>query len=332
MKKVEIVFPGRQQFELQPYEERSLGNHEVRGRTLATLISPGTELAWATGDNYPIRPGYSAVFEVDECGNDVVGMTRGERLFCMGAHRSSQQFDTRYALPVPAGMSVETAVIARLMGVSMTTLMTTTARPGDRVIICGAGPVGYLAAHLFRLAHYEVALVESDAKRRQQAEASGISTTYAAMPVDDPEIAGTVALVVDCSGHEQAVLDGCRVVRKRGEVVLVGVPWRRLSEIYAHEVLQAVFQNYAVLRSGWEWEVPLLARGFVWEELYEGYNNAPHSIFSGFKKALTWLSEGKIPLAGLVRKMSPEQPEKLYRALMRREFEEPFIVLDWTAL
>lgn len=52
---------------------------------------------------------------------------------------------------MPDGLASETAVIARLMSVSMTTLMTTKARPGDRVVITGAGPVGF-AAHLSGLA------------------------------------------------------------------------------------------------------------------------------------------------------------------------------------
>ena len=46
-----------------------------------------------------------------------------------------------------------------------------------------------------------------------------------AVPVEDPAYAGEVELVIECSGHEQAAFDGCRIVRKRGEVVLVGAPW-----------------------------------------------------------------------------------------------------------
>jgi hypothetical protein len=66
----------------------------------------------------------------------------------------------------------------------------------------------------------------------------------------------------------------------------VGVPWQRLTDLYAHDVIHAVFNNFVHLRSGWEWEVPIHARDFKWEELLEGYNNQPQSIFSGFAK--TW--------------------------------------------
>jgi len=325
----EIVFTGKREFRLLDYDEAPLGAGEVRGPTLATLVSPGTELAWADGDSFPLRPGYAAVFEAEEIGPAVAGIERGDRLLCMGAHRSTQQFDARYILKLPRGMAAETGVIARLMGVSMTTLMTTAARPGDRVIVCGAGPVGYLAAHQCRIAGYDVTLVEPDEERRTHARDSGIERTLAAVPVEDPAYQGKVTLVIDCSGHEKAVLDGCRVVRRRGEVVLVGVPWKAHTGLLAHEILNAVFFNHAVLRSGWEWEVPILSRGFVWEELYEGYNNAPHSTFSGLATALRWLDEDRVPLKGLIRTMSPEDPGQLYGGLIAREVREPFVVLDW---
>jgi threonine dehydrogenase-like Zn-dependent dehydrogenase len=328
----EIVFTGKKVVELLDYHDLPLGAHEVRGRTLATLISPGTELAWMGGDEFPIRPGYAAVLEVEEIGPGVEGVKRGDRMLSMGGHRSTQQFDVRYTLKLPDGMTSETALIARLMGVSMTTLMTTKARVGDPVVVCGSGPVGYLAAQQCRIAGYETILVEPDEKRRAQAEQTGIKRVVPAMPLDDPHLAGKVALVIDCSGHESAVLDGCRIVRKGGEIVLVGVPWKARTGILAHEVLRAVFFGFVVLRSGWEFEIPIVSRDFVWEELYEGYNNAPYSTMSGLAKALKWLSQGEVPLEGMIRKMNPQNPAAVYAQLVDGKVDELFIVLDWSAL
>ncbi|RTM08290.1 MAG: dehydrogenase [Hyphomicrobiales bacterium] len=326
----EIVFTGRRQFALEDYQDTPLGPAEVRGRTLATLISPGTELAWAETGSFPLRPGYAAVYEAEELGREVRGISHGDKLLCMGAHRSTQQFDQRYVLKVPDALAPETAVLARLMGVSMTTLMTTAARPGDRVVVTGAGPVGYLAAHLCRIAGYEVSVVEPDPRRNAQARQSGLSV-LSKMPLDDADFAGKVALVIDCSGHEGAVLEGCKVVRKKGEVVLVGVPWKAHTGMLAHEILHAVFFRFVNLRSGWEWELPVVGRDFVWEELYEGYNNAQHTTMTGLAKALTWLARGHVPLAGLIRKFSPADPAAVYGGLMAREVAEPFAVLDWAA-
>ena len=329
----EVCFPAKGQFILKSCERpQTLLPYEVRGRTIATLISPGTELAWATGDEFPVRPGYSAVFEVEEAGAEVTNVRLGERLFCMGSHRSFQQVDVGHSVVLPAGMAAEIALLARLAGVSMTTLMTTKARPGDVVIVCGAGPVGYLAAHIFKLSGYEVSVVEPDAERRTQTQASGLTSVFATMPLDQPELAGHVALVIDCSGHEQAVLDGCRLVRQHGEVVLVGVPWRRQTDLSAHALLHAVFNGFVELRSGWEWAFPLVSKSFKWEELLGGYNNSAQSIMTGFNKAMKWLAEDRIPFDGMVRTVAPDEPGEVYRALLERNIKEPFVVFDWRLL
>lgn len=326
----EIVFTSKGKASLLDFTSRPLGATEVRGPTCVTLISPGTELAWLNGGNYPLRPGYASIFRAEETGPDVKGIAKGDLLLCMGEHRSVQQFDQRYVLKVNSGLAPERAVIARLAAVSVTTLMTTTARPHDKVLVCGAGPVGYLAAHLFSGAGYRVTVVEPNPARQAIARASGLSSVVASVPLGDPAYEGQVALVVDCSGHEQAVIDGCKIVRKKGEVVLVGVPWKAHTDRLAHEILHAVFFKFAVLRSGWEWEVPITSRGFVWEELYEGYNNAPHSTFSGLQLALDWIEAGRIPLEGLVRQVSADDPQAVYDAISSGALKEPFVALNWS--
>jgi threonine dehydrogenase-like Zn-dependent dehydrogenase len=328
----EILIPSRGTFVLSDYDESPLGAHEIRGATLCTLISQGTEMGWANGDTFPIRPGYAAVFRVDEVGADVSTVKPGELRFAMGPHRTTQTHAARDTLPLPPDMPPEVAVIARLIGVSMTTLMTTRARPGDRVIVTGAGPVGLLAAQLFRIGGFRVTVIDPDATRRSQAAASGLADVRAAMPLEDTALKGQVALVVDCSGHEAAVLEGCQMVRRGGEVVLVGVPWRPLTDLSAHHLLSAVFFNHVTLRSGWEWELPIHAHDFQWDELLEGYNNAAHSIFGGFARALEWLAEGRFRLDGMTHVASPADPARTYAAIMARQIAEPFIVLDWRQL
>lgn len=325
----EIIFPARQTFALESYQDRALQPGEIRGRTICTLVSQGTEIGWANGDSFPIRPGYAAVFEVDEVASDVRTIRPGDRRFAMGHHRSTQTHLAEHTLPLPQGVAPEVAVLARLVGVSMTTLMTTRARPGDKVMICGAGPVGFLAAQLFRMAAYQVTVIEPDPLRRAQLVSSGIKDVHAKMPLGDPNYQGKVALVVDCSGHDGAALDGCRIVQRMGELVLVGVPWRKLSDHSAHDLTHAVFFNHVTLRSGWEWELPIHGRSFEWLELLEGYNNAPHSIFGGFARALDWLAEGRFPIQGLTHRATPDDPASLYEKITSRRISEPFIIIDW---
>lgn len=328
----EIVFPRRGEVELRSYRDRPLGGGEVRGRTLASVDSPGSALAALTGAGpmtFPGRPGHGAVFQVEETGAEVAGIAPGDTLFCQGSNRSTQQFAPRLTLPVPRGLDAATAVLARLMGVSMTTLMTTAARPGDLVVVTGLGPVGYLAAHLFRISNYEVVAVDPAPRRRRHAEASGLARVYPALPADDPAIAGKAALVVECSGHEAAVAAACSVVRMGAELVLVGTPWVRRTDLFAHDVLKAVFYKIMTLRGGWEYELPLRRREFEHGGHNRDYTLAAQTVFSGYEKALRWLADGKIPLAGLLRKVSPQDAAAVYAALRRQEQDELFLVWDW---
>ncbi len=335
MSNLEIYLPAPNRVELRRYEDAPLGSGEVRGRTLASIDSPGSILAILGGampGSLPAHPGHAAVFEVDEVGGEVTSVAPGDRLLCQGSNRSTQQFESHLTAPVPAGLDPVTAVLARLMGVSMTTLMTTSARPGDLVAVTGLGPVGYLAAHLFRLANYEVIAADPDARRRRLAADSGITEVYAQLPADDAAVAGRVDLVVECSGNEAAVADACRVAATGAEVVLVGTPWLRKTEVYAQEILKEVFYRLLTLRSGWEYEIPLRSMPFAHGGHNRDYSNARHTVFSGYEKALSWLAAGRIPLAGTVRTVSPRDAAAAYRSLQRREYEELFLIWDWTAL
>jgi len=145
-------------------------------------------------------------------------------------------------------------------------------------------------------------------------------------PLGDDELAGPTlatavsAGTVECSGHEQAVLDGCKVVRKRGEVALVGVPWRACSDMLGHALLHAVFHRYAVVRSGWEWELARRPADF-----------RTGSIFANYAAALAWLAEGRVSVAGLYRKVAPADCQQVYDDLFGGRFPALAAVFDWTA-
>ncbi|HUT61686.1 MAG TPA: zinc-binding dehydrogenase [Phycisphaerae bacterium] len=318
-----VAVTAKQHVELVPVDAPAkLGADEVRGRTLATAISPGTELAFAyQSERCPKYPGYAAVFEVELVGADVEGVAPGDVRFCKGPHRSFQQIQAVDTVAVPPGMPPAKAAVARLAGVSMTTLMTTKARPGDTVIVTGLGPVGFLAAQLFRIGGYEVIAVEPNERRRGFAARAGIADVRAAFPAADAAVKGKVALVAECSGHEQAVLAACKVVRPRGEVVLIGVPSRARAELPARDVLWEVFHNYSVVRSGWEWAVP-----------HHASPHNPHGNFGGFAKALRWLDEGRIQVEGLIDLHDPRDCQRVYQDLLHGRAAGLFAVLDWTRL
>ena len=320
MKRYTVTHIAKEQCKLlaDDFEDTELKPNEIAGRTVASLVSPGTELnANYLGKRFPNKSGYSLVFEIEKIGGDVEDLQVGQLMFIDGIHTSYVKVDASDAVPVPEGVEALEAVVARLMGVSMTTLMTTTARPGDLVMITGAGPVGYLAAEIFRVSGYDVFIVEPNKSRRQFVEKAGYKT-FESAPLDDEKYCKSVALVIDCSGHEQAVLDGLKMVRFRGEVVMVGVPWKKQTDLDAHSVLWEVFHNYPVLRSGWEWEIPRESNQFN-----------PNSIRRSRELALKWLVEKKVNLNGVISPHSPEECQNVYQGHLHKTHKSLCTVFDW---
>jgi threonine dehydrogenase-like Zn-dependent dehydrogenase len=317
-----VAFTAPEQAELLPAErdDTPLGPREVAGQTRATLISAGTELAGAyQGSRFPSHPGYAAVFEVERVGSEVQRVRPGDLAFCMGPHRTFQRSPEERVLRLPERLTPQEAVFARLMGVTMSTLTTTAARPPEPVVVTGLGLVGHLGAQIFASCGYAVTAVDPDPRRREIATQAGLRSVLERVPVSDPELSGRVALLLECSGHEKAVLDGCRIVRKKGEVALVGAPWRRRTDATAHELLHAIFHNYIVLRSGWEWELPLQPTEF-----------RANSIFSNYAAALEWLAEGRIKVRSLYTLLSPREAQQAYQDLLHNRCRSLATVFDWT--
>ncbi|MBI2298274.1 MAG: zinc-binding alcohol dehydrogenase [Armatimonadetes bacterium] len=316
-----VMFTAEATAELQevPLSGEPRKPDEVAGHTLISLISPGTETQGGyLGTHFPTGSGYAAVFELDEVGAEVADLKPGDRVFSMGGHRSHQRARRADVVPIPAGLAPEVAVFCRLMAVTMTTLTTTTARPGSLVAVSGLGLVGHLAAQNFTAAGYQVIGVDPYAPRREQALRKGVWRAEPAMPLDDPMVKDQVQLVLECSGHEQGALDGCRVVRPRGEVVLVGTPWRRRTDMLAHALTWEVFHRYVVLRSGWEWEVPRQPEAF-----------RVGSIRGNLATSLRWLAEGRVDVTGLAPTVRPEECQAAYQSLLHPADDRLSCVFGW---
>ncbi|HCK12271.1 zinc-binding alcohol dehydrogenase [bacterium] len=317
----QITFTAREMAELvSTTEEVELGPTQIAGHTVASLVSAGTELNGSyLADSFPKRPGYATVFKVEHIGSAVEDVSVGELRFCMGNHKSFQVTEAKNSLPVPEGLDPAVATYARLMGVTMTTLVTTTARPPDVVVVTGLGPVGNLGAQNFTTNGYSVIGCDPDDQRRELASRLGIGETVA--HVADASRAGDVALLIDCSGHEAAILDGAKVVRQLGEVVCVGAPWARRSERFAHDLHHTIFFNYITVRSGWEWEIPRHPDDF-----------RHRSIWGNLATALQWLNEGRVRVNGLGLRTTPTAAQDAYQSLLHQKCECPTVLFDWGAL
>lgn len=322
-----VQFIAKEQAELVDMgQTKPVSGKQIAGCTLYSLISPGTEVTGVYSGNFtrgtfPRNTGYASVFQVEQAGEEALnqGVKIGEIRFSSGNHHNYQYTDYDQTVLIPEKLSPEKAVLTRLAGVGMTTLLTTQARPGDLVAILGLGPVGYLCAQLFLISGYHVVAMDLDERRRELGRRSGIADVYSDFEsMKQAGLVGKPTLAIDCTGHEKAVLDAIRLVCKRGEVVLVGVPWKKNCDATAFDITYEVFHRYVVLRSGWEHELPRLQSDFH-----------PHSIIGGYSTIMQWLAENKFRVEGLSAIHSPQDAQQVYQNILHRRNTALFEIFDW---
>jgi len=103
-------------------------------------------------------------------------------------------------------------------------------KPGDRVLITGAGPIGALAALCARSAGASTVYIsEPNAARRARAEALGVATVVDPTSVDVPEVLREdsdglgVDVAIECSGHPNGFAAAVASLRRRGTLAQTGL-------------------------------------------------------------------------------------------------------------
>jgi threonine dehydrogenase-like Zn-dependent dehydrogenase len=315
----QVIFPahGVAELALLPLDETPPAKGEIRGETLASVISPGTELGsqYFAEAGFPHRPGYGAVFRVQAAGAGVRTFAPGDLAFCIGKHVSQQRCPADQAVPVPAGLDPVIATCCRLMAIGQANLVLTAVKAPARVLVTGLGPIGHLTARIFALAGFTVTAVDPDPHRRAQLAAvlTG-QEILAAWPIPDPGRPGPFALALECTGREAVIHQAGLALQKHGELRLIGVPWSFDPQVLAGPLLQKVFWRHLRLVSGYEWELP-----------WRGAPGYADLISAG----LAMLADGRLRLDGLLAAVAPAECARIYQDLANRRAQALLSVFDW---
>lgn len=151
---------------------------------------------------------------------------RGIREHCrqrrvLGLHDYDGAFAEVFRLPlanlhrVPPALPDDVAVFTEPLAAACQTLECVHIRPGNRVILLGAGKLGLLTAQVLRLTGCDLAVVTRHARQKELLAGWGIPSVRR----DDLED-GTADVVIDCTGVPQGLVDAIRLVRARGTIVL----------------------------------------------------------------------------------------------------------------
>jgi L-iditol 2-dehydrogenase len=118
------------------------------------------------------------------------------------------------ACPVPAGLTDEEGALMEPLSVAIWACRKARVGPGTGVLVSGAGPIGQLAAQVARaLGATELTVTDVNSHRLAVAAAGGATRTIDVSRLPLAEAGVEADVLLECSGHPDAVSDGLRAPR-----------------------------------------------------------------------------------------------------------------------
>lgn len=236
-----IIFPQKGQVALEAFEARPPAEGEVQVRTLASLMSIGTETTilhakydpgthFAARFSFPQRKtGVQAVAEVEAVGSGVTEFEPGDRVFMRMAHTSHWTLPAVQCSPVPGDVDPK---LACWCGLAKTAFRAAHAAPftlGGNVLIVGAGPVGQMALRWARAAGMAtIAVVDLAPLRLALAAAGGATACLEGGMAERRDALRAISggegfdVVVDTTGNPAVFADALGAAAMFGKLVLLG--------------------------------------------------------------------------------------------------------------
>jgi L-iditol 2-dehydrogenase len=143
-----------------------------------------------------------------------------------GAFARYVTINEHFAYPVPDSMTDEQAALIEPLSVGLWAARKAEVKPGDTVLVTGAGPIGLMAIQAARVAGAaRVVVTDLSQGRRELALRMGAEAAWdPAAEATGTALAGLGAdALVECSGAQQAVTAGMGALRGGARAVLVGM-------------------------------------------------------------------------------------------------------------
>ena len=141
-----------------------------------------------------------------------------------GAFAELVTIHEQFAHPVPDRLSDDAAALLEPLSVGLWACRKAEVTAGSRVLITGAGPVGLVAAQCaLALGASDVTVTDINNHRLQLAEELGVTTTVDTGTTSLADSGLEPDVLLECSGHPEAIADALPTVARAGRVVLVGM-------------------------------------------------------------------------------------------------------------
>ena len=181
----------------------------------------------------PFPLGYSSMGHVLECGKEVSGWQRGQRVACGGtffaSHAEVASVPRTLCATVPDTVSDEDAAFAFLGAIALNGTRTAEITPGESVAVIGVGLLGQIAVQILKAFGCSVLAIDVVADRLTLARSLGADSVSSPEPADARSAAkqlgsgGVDCVLVYASTPSSEPLElAAEICRDRGTVILIG--------------------------------------------------------------------------------------------------------------
>ncbi|HXQ82354.1 MAG TPA: zinc-binding alcohol dehydrogenase [Opitutaceae bacterium] len=328
MKAHRLVFTGRQQVALEPFDPGEPGEDEVLVATRYSLMSTGTEnivfnrlfapdTHWDRWVKYPFYPGYTAVGVVAQAGPKAGSLRRGDRVAFRVGHRSHDVVKASECYPIPDALPLPEAVWFSLAKITFHGALAARYALGDSVLVIGAGPIGQMSVRWARAAGLSSILVVDSVPDRMPLARAGGATETIVSPIGKARDAVLAAgrgrlprVVSDATGNSEVLAAALGLAADRGTVVILGDTGNPTHQHLTGDVI---------------------TRGLTIVGVHDLHNTPEWNNATITQLFFDLAAGGRFPLAGLnTHFFEPEQCQEAYATANRDRAKTMGIVFDWS--
>jgi L-iditol 2-dehydrogenase len=205
-------------------EEPLVLGHEAAGEVAA--LGPGVT-ALTVGQRVSVEPGVPDL-TCEQCLAGRYNLCPDMRFFATppidGAFAEYVVVHAAFAHPVPDTISDDAAALLEPLSVGIWACRKGGVTAGTRVLITGAGPIGLVTVQAARaFGATEIVVSDVNPARLELARDLGATHLVDARTASVTDLPHPPQVLLECSGHPAATVDGLRALDRAGRAVLVGM-------------------------------------------------------------------------------------------------------------
>lgn len=241
--------------EVQEWPLPEIDGHKVLVKVIVCGVCGSDLAAWQGSGHkkYPYSPGHEFCGIIEKKGEDVADLFVGQRVvvnpnlgcgecrFCRmgkpnlcdvlktrpiksnGGFSEYVALDQRMVRPLPELLEDDLATFVEPLSCALYTTQRAKVKPGEQVVIFGAGLMGLLAGITLKCSQAKIVFVEPAEERRQSVASLLGMPAFSPSELARSDLVGKIDVAIDHSGSARAIFQAIKVLRKAGRMILAGL-------------------------------------------------------------------------------------------------------------